>query len=326
MSALESLKQHSTIVADTGDLAAIKKYLPQDTTTNPSLILKTVEANPQYLDEVIREAKDNQVSGADEPMETFMVSLMVSLMVSIGWEILKIIPGRVSIEVPAHLSFSETETIKIAKEISRLFNQKGISNERILIKIAGTYPGIKAAAELEKNNIHCNVTLIFSLTQALAAAQNGITLISPFVGRVLDWYQNNEKTSYSIEDDPGVELVRNIFQTLKSHNFKTEIMAASFRKEEQIHALAGCDLLTIAPKFLESLSKNDKVVQKSLNKEKPSSPLFRATGGAISGEEFYWQLCQNQMASEKLLEGIRLFHSDYLKLKKILETRLSKSE
>ncbi len=312
MNQLEQLKTFSTLVADTGDLHAIKTFLPQDTTTNPSLILKTIQNQKDFLKKTINQLKAKKINDEHE--------MVNHLMVEVGSNILAIISGRVSIEVPAHLSFNQQKTMEEARKIIALFAEKGITKKQVLIKIAGTYEGISAARELEKNEIHCNLTLVFSLNQAIHAADAGITLISPFVGRVLDWYQQKNQKTYAIAEDPGVALVKNIFHTLKGQKYSTEIMAASFRKKEQVLALAGCDLLTISPTLLEALKENNERVDEALNSSKITN--LKNELNPLTENNFRWQLCLDEMANHKLNEGIRLFHRDYEKLLLLIKEQL----
>lgn len=307
MSQLDELKKLTIIVADTGDFESIAKYKPQDATTNPSLILKAAE-KPQYrhlIDDAIKFSKGNKSL------------LMDKLFVNFGIEILKIIPGRVSTEVDAKLSFDTQGSIKKAHELIDLYEKSGIPRQRILIKLASTWEGAEAAKVLEKEKIHCNMTLMFSLAQAIVCAEAGATLISPFVGRILDWYKKNEPNKTFVADnDPGVESVREIYNYYKHFGYKTQVMGASFRNKDEILGLAGCDLLTISPELLDELAKSDGKVEKKLDASRAKDLKM----GKLSLDEsrFRWELNQNQMATQKLSEGIFKFAEDYAKLEKLI--------
>jgi transaldolase len=318
MNKLEQLKKLTTIVADTGEFEEIKKYKPTDATTNPSLILAASNL-PEYqflIDEAVQHGKKMGKS----PKEVIELAVEKAF-VNFGVEILKIVPGRVSTEVDARLSFDVQGSILKAKRYLALYEKAGISKDRILIKLASTWEGIQAAGELEKEGIHCNMTLMFSMAQAVGCAQAKATLISPFVGRILDWYKKAEgKTGYAPGEDPGVLSVSEIYHYYKKHGIKTQIMGASFRNLDEILELAGCDLLTIAPKLLEELSKADGPVPKKLDEEeskKSSAPLLE-----LDEKKFRLMLCENAMATEKLYEGIRNFAKDTVKLEKLLEQKI----
>jgi len=307
-STLEHLRQHSTVVADTGDFASIQAYHPTDATTNPSLILKAVQqdAYRPLLDKVVR---DHAAASATERINR--------LLVAFGCEILSIVPGRVSTEVDARLSFDVQATVARARQIIDCYRQAGIARERVLIKIAATWEGIQAARVLEAEGIHCNLTLLFSLPQAAACAQAHVTLISPFVGRIYDWYKHAAGTAWNAQDytgaaDPGVQSVARIFHYYKAHDIATEIMGASFRHVEQITALAGCDLLTISPALLEQLAQGHQGVPLALD----AADAQRHAPAWMSLDEaaFRFALNQDAMATEKLAEGIRLFVADSVKL------------
>ena len=303
----EQLKQYSTIVADTGDIEAIKKFKPQDATTNPSLLLKAAEL-PQYA-HLMESAR---AKAAEKPGDEMQLNLAVDqLAVDVGKEILMIIPGRVSTEIDARLSFDTEATIERAQRIIQLYDQVGIDKERILIKVASTWEGIKAAEQLEKRGIHCNLTLLFGLPQAIACADAGVTLISPFVGRVLDWYKKTTGEDYTAQTDPGVVSVKQIYNYYKSNNYDTIILGASFRNIGEICELAGCDLLTISPQLMQELSETEGELPLMLDPQNvdkmPATPLSEKT--------FRWQLNQDPMATEKLAEGIRSFTNDLNKLK-----------
>ncbi len=313
---LDSLRSMTVVVADTGDIDAIKKYQPQDATTNPSLIL-SASALPQYaplIDEAIAYAKAQSADKAQQ-----LIDAEDKLAVNIGLEILKIVPGRISTEVDARLSYDTQATVEKARKLIALYNAAGISNERILIKIASTWQGIRAAEILEKEGINCNLTLLFSEAQARACAEAGVYLISPFVGRILDWYKaNTDKKEYAPAEDPGVISVTKIYNYYKEYGYKTVVMGASFRNVGEIIELAGCDRLTIAPALLKELQENSTALVRKLDykgevKAKPQ-PLTEA--------EFYWQHNSDAMAVEKLAEGIRKFAVDQEKLEAMLSAKL----
>ena len=313
---LDSLRSMTVVVADTGDIDAIKKYQPQDATTNPSLIL-SASALPQYvplIDEAIAYAKAQSADKAQQ-----LIDAEDKLAVNIGLEILKIVPGRISTEVDARLSYDTQATVEKARKLIALYNEAGISNDRILIKIASTWQGIRAAEILEKEGINCNLTLLFSEAQARACAEAGVYLISPFVGRILDWYKaNTDKKEYAPAEDPGVISVTKIYNYYKEYGYKTVVMGASFRNVGEIIELAGCDRLTIAPALLKELQENSTALVRKLDykgevKAKPQ-PLTEA--------EFYWQHNSDAMAVEKLAEGIRKFAVDQEKLEAMLSAKL----
>lgn len=313
---LDSLRSMTVVVADTGDIDAIKKYQPQDATTNPSLIL-SASALPQYaplIDEAIAYAKAQSSDKAQQ-----LIDAEDKLAVNIGLEILKIVPGRISTEVDARLSYDTQATVEKARKLIALYNAAGISNDRILIKIASTWQGIRAAEILEKEGINCNLTLLFSEAQARACAEAGVYLISPFVGRILDWYKaNTDKKEYAPAEDPGVISVTKIYNYYKEYGYKTVVMGASFRNVGEITELAGCDRLTIAPALLKELQENTTPLVRKLEykgevKAKPQ-PLTEA--------EFYWQHNSDAMAVEKLADGIRKFAVDQEKLEAMLSAKL----
>lgn len=312
MNKLEQLKKMTTVVVDTGDIDAIKKYTPTDATTNPSLILSASQ-QPQYrhlIDEAIAYSKSKAHSEKERA-----TLLMDRLFVNFGVEILKLVPGRVSTEVDAHLSFDIEGSIKKAETLIGLYEAAGIPRERVLIKLASTWEGARAALELEKRGIHCNMTLMFSLPQAIACAEVKATLISPFVGRILDWYKKTENVKgYPPAEDPGVKSVQEIYYYYKKFDYKTVVMGASFRNADEIVELAGCDLLTISPQFLEELTQSNQTVERKLDPAKAKSmPIERV---AIDEKTFRFLLNENAMATEKLSEGIRRFAEDYNKLQK----------
>ena len=310
MNKLEQLKSMTTIVADTGDIDAIKQYLPTDATTNPSLILLAAE-QPQYvhlIEEAVKYSKEK--AGSTDEMKTL---LMNKLFVNFGVEILKIIPGRISTEVDAKYSFNVSASVLMAKKIIDLYETAGFKRERILVKLASTWEGAKACAILEKEGIHCNMTLMFSLAQAIIAGEAKATLISPFVGRILDWYKKAEGVdSYPPQDDPGVKSVNEIYYYYKKFGYKTQVMGASFRNIEEPLELSGCDLLTISPKLLEEIKNQDGQLTRKLNPEKANGLDIEKID--LNESDFRWHFNENQMATEKLSDGIRKFSSDYHKL------------
>lgn len=316
MSQLEQLKQYTTVVADTGDIDAIKDYTPTDATTNPSLLLKAAQ-QPEYQD-LLRSAVEYGKSRANDADEQIH-HVINKLAVNFGEEILKIVPGRVSTEVDARFSFNTQRTIEQARELIRLYDEVGVKPERVLIKIASTWEGIQAAKQLEKEGIHCNLTLLFSISQAIACADAGVTLISPFVGRILDWYKANKHVdSYPPQDDPGVQSVTHIYNYFKKFDYKTVIMGASFRNKEQILELAGCDLLTISPKLMQTLEDDDGPVERILDPK--SAKAAEITRREMSEDNFRWGLNEDAMATEKLAEGIRNFNNDAQKLAEYIHT------
>jgi len=307
MNTLDQLKQFTTVVADTGDFNSMRAYAPRDATTNPSLILKAVQQDaykPLFSETVAQHRGQTTEFIADRVLVRF------------GLEILKIVPGRVSTEVDARLSFDSKATIAKAHELIALYETAGISRDRVLIKIASTWEGIVAAAVLEKEGIHCNLTLLFSPIQAAACAEGNITLISPFVGRIMDWYKKRDGKDFTAEDDPGVQSVRYIYAYYKHFGYKTEVMGASFRNVGQILALAGCDLLTIAPDLLNQLQgMNEPVVRKLIAVEKAAIAPIRLD---VSEPAFRYAFNVDAMATEKLAEGIRAFAVDSGKLEALI--------
>jgi transaldolase len=310
MNRLEQLKQMTTVVADTGDIDAIAAYTPTDATTNPSLLYKAAQ-QPQYkplLDDAIDYAK-----GRSNELEQQALDMMDKLAVNFGSRILEIIPGRVSTEVDARLSFDTEATVRRAEHLIALYQQHSIDPQRILIKIASTWEGIRAAERLERQGIHCNLTLMFSLTQAVACAEAGVTLISPFVGRILDWYKQSEGVEgYAPADDPGVKSVTAIYNYYKQHDYPTVVMGASFRNTDEILQLAGCDYLTISPNLMEALRNSSDQLVRYLNPE--SAKQLEIPRIELNEASFRWQLNEDAMATEKLAEGIRNFTKDTLKL------------
>lgn len=319
MNKLEQLKKMTTVVADTGDINSIKRYTPTDATTNPSLILAAATM-PQYvplIDEAIAFAKQASLS-----KENQLKLALDKIFVNFGAEILKLIPGRVSTEVDARLSFDTEGSIAKAHQLIALYKEMGIPKERILIKLASTWEGIQAAKVLEKEGIHCNMTLMFSMAQAVGCADAGATLISPFVGRILDWYKKHTGLeSYPPAEDPGVVSVTEIYHYYKKFGYKTEVMGASFRNADEILELAGCDLLTIAPSLLEELSKAEGDVPRKLRPEESAKMAIPRI--EITEKSFRWLFNENQMATEKLSDGIRKFAEDSIKLEKWTLERFS---
>jgi transaldolase len=304
---LDSLKKYSLVVADSGDIDAVARWKPQDATTNPSLLLTSAE-DPRYqplVDRAVREARGD------------MAVAMDGLFVHFGIEILKHVAGRVSTEVDARLSFDLEGSIDRARRIVALYEKAGVSRERILIKLASTWEGIRAAEKLEREDIHCNMTLLFSFAQAVACADAGVTLISPFVGRIYDWHKQARKVDdIPLEEDPGVASVTRIYNYYKKHGYGTQVMGASFRKAGQITALAGCDLLTIAPDLLDKLSKAQGEIPRKLSPEsaaRSDSPKVH-----LNEKTFRWMHNEDAMATDKLAEGIRRFDADARKLEKLI--------
>jgi len=304
---LESLRKHSLVVADTGDIDAVARWKPQDATTNPSLLLASAE-DPRYqplADRAIRQARGDIPAAMD------------ALFVQFGAEMLRHIGGRVSTEVDARLSFDTERSIAKARGFAELYEKAGVSRSRVLIKLASTWEGIRAAEKLEREGIHCNMTLLFSFAQAVACAEAGVTLISPFVGRIYDWHKQARKVEdIPLEEDPGVASVTRIYNYYKKHGYQTQVMGASFRKTGQIVALAGCDLLTIAPDLLEKLSRAEGELPRKLSPEEAK----RQSTAKISLDEkaFRWMHNEDAMATEKLAEGIRRFDADARKLERLI--------
>jgi transaldolase len=316
MNQLEQLQQHTTLVADTGDIEAIRQYTPEDATTNPSLILKAVSL-PYYQTQLALARDYATTEGGDS--QTQLDNASDKLAVLIGQEILGIVPGRISTEVDARLSFDSQASIQRAHKIIDLYEQDGIDRKRILIKLASTWEGIQAAAQLEKEGINCNLTLLFSFAQAQACADAGVFLISPFVGRIFDWYKKFDGVdSYAPEQDPGVLSVQRIFNYYKSHRFNTVVMGASFRNCDQIRQLAGCDRLTISPALMQELADTEITLPKILDAENTTTA---DTKNRLDESGFRWENNADPMATEKLGEGIRLFTADQLKLEGILASK-----
>jgi transaldolase len=318
---LDQLKSMTTVVSDTGDINAIKQYKPTDATTNPSLIAAAAQM-PEYqsiVDDVLQTARENAGENASD--KDVAAAAFKSLAVAFGRKILDIVPGRVSTEVDARLSYDTEAELATARDIIQQYEQAGISRERVLIKLASTWEGIKAAEILETEGIHCNMTLLFGIHQAVASAEAKVTLISPFVGRILDWYKNDTGKDYEGADDPGVQSVTEIYHYYKKFGYKTVVMGASFRNLGEITELAGCDLLTIAPKFLDQLQKTEGTLERKLDATKSAAdpiqkiPMDKATFDKMHAE--------NRMAHDKLKEGIEGFSKALEDLEKLLAKRLS---
>ncbi len=318
ISQLESLKKFSSVVADTGDIDSIQKFSPDDCTTNPSLIFKAVQSNKykKLFDEVLANSKSRKFNQLNDQVDYIADQLAIAF----GIELTKIVPGYVSTEVDSDLSFNTEATVEKAKQIINSYEQSGVPRNRILIKIAGTWEGIQAVKKLEAEGISCNCTLIFSLTQAVACAEAGAFLISPFVGRILDWFKANSSKDYDATNDPGVESVEKIYNYFKRYNYNTIVMAASFRNKEEIINLAGCDKLTISPSLLEELNKSEGDLDQKLSQNQSSQIDIDRIN--VNESSFRWHLNENQMASFKLAEGIRLFNKDLLKLKETIRDQL----
>jgi transaldolase len=321
MTLLESLKKYTTVVADTGDIDSIANYKPQDATTNPSLLYHAAQ-QPQYahLVEAALQAAGEQNGNRSAQTEAFMDNLFVAF----GREILDIIPGRVSTEVDAGLSFDTERTIAKAHRLIDLYEQAGVDRKRVLIKVGSTWEGIRAAERLEREGIHCNLTLLFSFAQAVACAEAGVTLISPFVGRIYDWYKKDRGgAEIPADDDPGVASVVRIYDYFKKYDYKTQVMGASFRRVEQITHLAGCDLLTISPDLLEKLSATQGEVTRKLSVEaakKSNAPRIH-----LDEKTYRWMHNEDAMAVDKLSEGIRKFYADARKLEQYAQKKVAQT-
>ena len=312
MNQLDALKQITTVVADTGDFEAIKQFTPEDATTNPSLLLKAAQ-QPAYRPLVEEAVAWGKAQGRDTDEQ--VRAAMDKLAVNFGAEITRTVPGYVSTEVDARLSFDTQGTIDKARRLLDLYEQQGVDRSRILIKVASTWEGIQAARQLEQEGIKCNLTLLFSFTQAVACAEAGVFLISPFVGRILDWYKASTGEDYTAETDPGVQSVKRIYRYYKQNGHDTVVMGASFRNKGEILQLAGCDRLTISPALLEELAASDEPLQPGLTPDQPSDDKTQS----LSESDFRWQMNEDPMATEKLAEGIRKFHDDYEALRKVLQ-------
>lgn len=317
MNQLDQLKKHTVVVADTGDFEAMRAYRPQDATTNPSLILaasQKAEYKP-LVDKAIADHRGSALGG-----DKLVDSVIDSILVNFGMEILKIVPGRVSTEVDARLSFDTEATIAKARHVIALYEKAGTERGRVLIKIASTWEGIKAAEVLQKEGINCNLTLLFSLAQAIACAEGGIKLISPFVGRILDWFKKSTGKDFAPAEDPGVESVTQIYNYYKHFDYKTEVMGASFRNKGEITELCGCDLLTISPALLGELQKSEESLEPKLIAA--NAKALQMDRIKCDEKSFRWMLNQDAMATEKTAEGIRNFGIDIVKLEKLVRAAL----
>jgi transaldolase len=318
MNQLDQLKKFTTVVADTGDFESIRQFAPQDATTNPTLIFKAV-GHPEYaplLDQAVAERKASNLSRRD-----LVGDIIDDLLTIFGERILQIVPGRVSTEVDARLSFDTEATIEKARKLIGLYAQRQVPKERVLIKIASTWEGARAAEVLQKEGINCNLTLLFSLPQAIACAEAKVRLISPFVGRIYDWYKTKTGQDYQGADDPGVQSVRTIYNYFKKFGHDTQVMGASFRNVSQILHLAGCDLLTISPDLLAELQASDGPVERQLSVEEAKASDVEKI--PMDEKTFRWMLNEDAMGTEKLAEGIRKFSEDIVKLSGLIEAKLS---
>src|SRR5580765_6229108 len=317
LSQLDQLKKFTIVVADTGDFQSIKEFKPRDATTNPSLIYAATQKEQYFhlLDEVLAERKNSGLSGAAQ-----IEDVIDHLLVKFGSEILKIVPGRVSTETDARLSFDVEGSIQKARQLIKLYEERKIPRERVLIKIASTWEGINAAEQLQKEGIKCNLTLMFSLPQAVRAAEAKVQLISPFVGRIYDWYKKTNNRDYKGAEDPGVQSVQEIYTYYKKFGYPTEIMGASFRNTGQIIELAGCDLLTISPELMDELSNSTEPVERKLSPEKAKSAHVERL--ELDEKKFRYLVNDNAMATEKTAEGIRKFAADVVKLEKLVTEKL----
>lgn len=314
---LDQLKQYTTVVADTGDFEAMREYRPQDATTNPSLILKASQQE-QYahlVEKAVADAKQSTLSG-----DALVEAAIDKVLIAFGREILDIVPGRVSTEVDARLSFDEEATIAKARQLIQLYEDEGIDRERILIKIASTWEGIEAASKLQDEGINCNLTLMFCLAQAVACAEGGIQLISPFVGRIYDWFKKETGQEYSGAEDPGVQSVQQIYAYYRKFGYETEVMGASFRNTGQITELAGCDLLTIGPDLLEELQNTEGELERKLDPEAAASSDIERID--LDEKTFRYLLNDDAMATEKTAQGIRAFAADIAKMEKLIAEKL----
>jgi transaldolase len=309
-SKLDQLREMTVVVADTGDLEAVRRLQPQDCTTNPSLVLKAIQ-NPAMAEHVGRAVETGR--RAENPLEAIAQELTLGL----GVELARIVPGRVSTEVDAKLSFDAEASMAKARSLIEAYDRLGVARDRILIKLASTWEGIRAAERLEREGIQTNLTLLFSMAQAKACADAGVFLISPFVGRITDWHSKKENRTFGPEEDPGVQSVRRIYEHYKAHGIRTVVMGASFRNTGQIEALAGCDRLTISPDLLEKLAADQGELPRRL-----SAAEGQGRAEPIGEAEFRWEMNEDAMATEKLAEGIRNFHADALKLERIIQERL----
>ena len=316
-SQLDQLKQFTTVVADSGDFATLKQFAPQDATTNPSLILKAA-LMPEYQSLVAKAIADGRQGGAGG--QPLLSQIVDHLLIAFGLEILKIVPGRVSTETDANLSFDTAALVAKGRRFITLYEQHGIGRERILVKIASTWEGIRACEVLQREGINCNLTLLFSLAQAVACAEAKARLISPFVGRILDWYKKSTGKDYSPAEDPGVVSVKEIYAYYKKFGHATQVMGASFRNKGEILELAGCDLLTISPQLLRELQTSTEPIERKL------SPAFASASKLdrldLDEKKFRWLLNENAMASEKTAEGVRAFNADAMKLEQFIAAKL----
>jgi transaldolase len=316
LSQLDQLKQFTVVVADTGDFATLKQFTPRDATTNPSLIFKAAQM-PEYQWLIDKAIADNQNKGGGSDLPHRIVD---DLLVLFGLEILKIVPGRVSTETDANFSFDTDALVAKAHKFIEHYKQNGIGRERILIKIASTWEGIRAAEILEREGIHCNLTLLFSFAQAVACAEAKVQLISPFVGRIMDWYKAKEKKEFAPAEDPGVLSVKEIYAYYKKFGYATEVMGASFRNAGEILELAGCDLLTISPQLLGELKAGSAPVARKLSPEMVHDSKIEKL--SLDERKFRWLFNENAMAVEKTAEGIRLFNADALKLERFIAAKI----
>jgi transaldolase len=313
---LDQLKQFTTVVADTGDFATLKQYAPQDATTNPSLIFKAAQM-PEYQFLVDKAIADNKAKASGKEL---LPLVMDDLLVLFGTEILKIVPGRVSTETDANMSFDTGALVAKGRRFIELYQTQGIARERILIKIASTWEGIRAAEILQRDGINCNLTLLFSLAQAVACAEAKVRLISPFVGRIMDWYKAKEKKEFAPAEDPGVLSVKEIYSYYKKFGYNTQVMGASFRNVGEIQELAGCDLLTISPQLLGELQKSTAPLARKLSPELARDSKLEKI--PLDEKKFRWLVNENAMATEKTAEGIRLFNADAVKLEQFIAAKL----
>ena len=314
---LDQLKKFTVIVADSGDFATLKQFAPRDATTNPSLILKATE-KPEYAFLVDKAVADNKKSGATD--EKLLHAIMDDVLIAFGCEILKILPGRVSTETDANLAFDTEALLAKARRFIELYQKNGVGRERILVKLASTWEGIRAAEILQREGINCNMTLLFSLAQAVACAEAKAKLISPFVGRIMDWYKAKEKKDFAPAEDPGVISVKEIYSYYKKFGHATEVMGASFRNVGEIQELAGCDLLTISPQLLGELQKSSAPLARKLSPEIARESNIEKM--PLDEKKFRWLLNENAMATEKTSEGIRLFNADAVKLARFIAAKL----
>ena len=319
-SKLAQLREMTVVVADTGDIDAIRAWKPVDCTTNPTLLLKafSLPGLSNVVQEVLQWGRDQKVA-----REAAVSRVADRLAVSVGAELTRIVPGRVSTEVDANLSFDTQASVDKAREIIAAYAERGVARNRVLIKLASTWEGLQAARILQKEGVDCNMTLLFSLAQAMAAADAGAFLISPFVGRILDWHVKNEGRKFEPEEDPGVKSVRAIYAAYKARGIKTVVMGASFRSAGEVEALAGCDRLTISPALLEELDKDMGTLARRLSPENPGTP---PPVPAVDEASFRWALNEDAMATEKLSEGIRVFNADLQKLRATIAERLAQKQ